>query len=164
VHDVPCVTTQSAEKSAVTIHDDEAKLLIRLEKLTKRFSVELIVTQIQGRVDGLERLEVNINLPLLALGRNNFTAVYHEPVRRHFVVQFETLLSRCDGGQNGLTVDSRLDVGGGTLRKSARSMEGYRVDLQTLQLTSLLHERLDLSVLGTFSGVVRHTWTLTHEE
>ena len=115
VDDVSRVAAEGAEEGAVTVHDDEAELLVGLEQLGEGLGVELVVTEVQRRVDGLERLEVDVDLALLALGRQDFTAVNHQAVGGDLVVELETLLGRRDGGQDRLSVDSRLDVGCGTL-------------------------------------------------
>jgi hypothetical protein len=60
------VAREGAEEGAVSVHDDEAKLLVRLEQLAQRLRVELVVAKIQRGVDGLEGLEINIDLALLA--------------------------------------------------------------------------------------------------
>ena len=80
------VARESAEQRAVSIHDDETKLLVRLQQLAECLSVELVVTEVQGGVDGLEGLEVDIDLALLAFGSDNFTAVDDQAIRRHLGV------------------------------------------------------------------------------
>jgi len=109
------VSTQSTEKRTVTVHDDETELLVRLQQLTQRLGVELVVTKVQGSVDGLEGLEIDVNLSLLSFGGDNFTTVHNQSIGGNLVVQLETLLSRGNGRQDGKTVDARLDVGSGTL-------------------------------------------------
>jgi hypothetical protein len=59
--------------------------------------VELVVTQVEGGVDGLERLEVNVNLALLSFRGDNFTTVHDESIGRDLVVELETLLGRGNG-------------------------------------------------------------------
>lgn len=109
------VSTQSTEKRTVTVHDDETELLVRLQQLTQRLGVELVVTKVQGSVDGLEGLEIDVNLSLLSFGGDNFTTVHNQSIGGNLVVQLETLLGRGNGRQDGKTVDARLDVGSGTL-------------------------------------------------
>ena len=48
--------------------------------------MKFVIAQIQGRIDRLEGLEVDVDLPLLALRGNNFTAVNDKPICWHFVV------------------------------------------------------------------------------
>lgn len=48
--------------------------------------MKLVVAQIQGGIDGLEGLEVDVDLPLLALGGDNFTAVNDQPIGWDFIV------------------------------------------------------------------------------
>ena len=105
-----------AEKGAVSVHDDETKLLIRLEQLAQCLGMELVVTEVQRGVDGLEGLEVDVDLALLALGGQDFTTVDDEAIGRDLGVQLQALLGRGNGGQDGQTVDTRLDVGGGALK------------------------------------------------
>lgn len=116
VDDLAGVAAESTEEGTVTIHDDEAELLVRLEQLSESFGVELVVAKIQRGVDGLERLKVDVDLALLAFLGEDFTAVDNEAVRGNLVVQLESALGGGNGGQDGLSVDTRLDVGGGTLQ------------------------------------------------
>ena len=109
------VSAQSSEQGTVTIHDDKTELLVGLEQLSQSLSVELVVAQVKGGVDGLEGLEIDVDLSLLSFLCQDFTTVDDQTIRRDLVVQLETLLGRGNGGQDGLSVDSRLDVGGGTL-------------------------------------------------
>lgn len=130
VDNIPRVAAKRAEESAITVHDDEAELLIGLEQLGERLSVEFVVTEVQRGVDGLERLEVDVDLSLLPLGGQDFTTVDDEPVRRYFVVELEALLGRCDGRQDRLSVNARFDVGRGTLwwrRRLDRQHQGEKV-------------------------------------
>lgn len=78
--------------------------------------MELVVAEIQRGVDGLEWLKVDVDLSLFSFRGQDFTTVHDQAVRRDLVVQLETLLGGCDGGQDGLSVDTRLDVGGCALR------------------------------------------------
>ena len=113
--DLTSVATESTEQSTITIHDNETELLISLEKLTQCFSVELVVTKVEGGIDGLERFEVDVNLALLSFRGDNFTTVHDQSIGRDLVVELQTLLSRGNGRQHGKSVHSRLNVGGGTL-------------------------------------------------
>ena len=82
MHNIASVAGQCAEEGTVSVHDDEAKLLVRLEQLAQGLGVELVVAQVQRRVDWLEGLEVDVDLALLALGGDDFTAVDDEAIRR----------------------------------------------------------------------------------
>jgi len=112
--DITGVAGQSSEEGTVSVHDDETEGLIGLKQLTESLGVEFVVAEVERGVDGLERLEINVDLPLLAFGGDDFTTVDDKTVWRDLVVQLETLLCRSDGRQDGQTVDARLDVGGGT--------------------------------------------------
>ena len=113
VEDVASVALQRAEQGAVTVHDDEAELVVVGEQLGERFRVELVVAQVERRVDGFERFEIDIDFLLLAVVGDDGPAVDDETVGRHFVVQLEPLLDRRDGRQDGESVDAGFDVGGG---------------------------------------------------
>lgn len=115
MNDISGVAAQSAKKCSVTIHNNETKLLVGLEQLGQGLGVELVVTEVQRRVDGLEGLEVDVDLSLLAFRGQDFTAVNNQAIGRDLVVQLESLLGGGNGRENGLSVDTRLDVGGGTL-------------------------------------------------
>jgi hypothetical protein len=113
VNDFTGVAREGAEQGAVSVHDDEAKLLVRLKQLAQGFGVELVVAKVQRRVDGLEGLEVDVDLALLAFGGDDFTAVDDEAIRGDLGVELQTLLGGRDGREHGETVDTGLDVGGG---------------------------------------------------
>lgn len=110
VHNVSGVSAQGTEQSSVTIHDDESELLVILEQLGKSLSVELVVAKVEGGVDWSERLEVDVDLSLLALGGQDFTTVDDETVWGDLVVKLKTLLGRGDSGEDGLPVDARLNI------------------------------------------------------
>jgi hypothetical protein len=116
VDDLTGVAAKSSKQGTVTFHDDEAKLLVGLEQLGQSLGVELVVAQVEGGVDGLEGLEIDVDLSLLAFLGQDFTTIDDQTVRGHLVVQLEALLGRGNGGQDRLSVDSRFNVGGGTLR------------------------------------------------
>lgn len=109
--------------------------------------MELVVTKVKRRVDGLERLEVDIDLTFLSFGRNDFTTVDDQTIRRNFVVQLQTLLCRSDGGENRKPIDTGFDVGGSALwtDPGKRRSDGSSVvaNIQILQPTSLLLEKPD---------------------
>jgi hypothetical protein len=114
VHDFTGVAREGAEQGAVSVHDDEAKLLVRLEQLAQRLGMELVVAKVQRGVDGLEGLEVDVDLALLAFCGDDFTAVDDKAIGRDLRVELQTLLGGRDGREHGQTVDAGLDVGGGT--------------------------------------------------
>lgn len=106
MNDVARVSAECTKECSITIHDDEPKLLIRLEQFGKCLGMELVVTKIQGGVDWLEGLEIDIDLPLFAFRRQDFTTVYDQSIRWNLVVKLKPLLCGCDGRQNRLTIDS----------------------------------------------------------
>ena len=81
----------------------------------QRLGVKLVVAEVERRVDRLEGFEVDVDLLLLALVRDDRAAVDDEAVRRHFCVQLQSVLDRGDGAQHGQPVDARLDVGSGAV-------------------------------------------------
>lgn len=104
--------------------------------------MEFVVAEVQRSVDGLERFKVNVDLAFFSFRGQDFTTVHDQAIRRNLVVQLETLLGRRNGGQDGLSVDTGLDVRGSTLRgcqqtareKTTVANEGYFVRI--LQPTS----------------------------
>ena len=58
------------------------------------------------------RLEVEGNFLFLALVREDGADEQHQTVRRHPVVELETLLGGGDGGEHGETIDPGFDVRG----------------------------------------------------
>ena len=92
VQHFPSVAAKGAEKRAVTVHDNKSKLIVVLKELVERLGVKFVVAQVQARVDLFERLKVDIHFFLLSLLRQDRSAVHHEAVVRHAVVQFQPLL------------------------------------------------------------------------
>jgi len=62
VQDLAGVAGEVRKEATVTVHDDETKFVVRLEKLLQRLNVELVVAQVQRGVDRLERLKVDRDL------------------------------------------------------------------------------------------------------
>ena len=63
------------------------------------------------RVNRFVRLKIERNLLFLALVCQDRTDEQDQTVWRHSRVEFETLLGGSDCGEDGLSVDARLDVG-----------------------------------------------------
>ena len=74
--------------------------------------MKLVVTEIEGGVDGLEWFKVDVDLAFLAVFGNDSAAVNDESVLGTLVVQFEALLRRGDGAEDTAAIDATLDVGG----------------------------------------------------
>lgn len=77
--------------------------------------MEFVVTEVERGVDRLEGLEINVDLSLLALGCEDFSAVDNQSIGGDLIVEFESLLGRGNGREDGLTIDTRFDIRGGTL-------------------------------------------------
>jgi hypothetical protein len=149
------VTAEGTKERTVTVHDDETELLVRLEQLTQSLSVELVVTQVERGVNGLEGLEIDVNLALLSFRSDNFTTVDDQAIGRDLVIQLETLLGGGNSGKDGKTVHTRLDVGGSTLYQMLNSeifgevaggpgnWTRERKGIRILQPTSSQRERSD---------------------
>ena len=73
--------------------------------------MKFIVTQIEGGVDRLEGLKINIYALFLAFVGDYCAAVNDEAVLGALVIELEALLRRSDGAENRKTVDARFDVG-----------------------------------------------------
>ncbi len=58
------IATQCPEKSAISIHNNETKFVIRLQKLIQCLCVEFIVTQVKGWVYWLEWFKIKCHLQL----------------------------------------------------------------------------------------------------
>ena len=59
-----------------------------MEKVVKiNLSVEFVVAQIERGIDGLKRLEVNVDSPLLSILSQYSTTVQNESVLRDFVIE-----------------------------------------------------------------------------
>ncbi len=92
VNHVTGVAAEGAKQGAVSVHDDEAELLIRFEQLREGLGVELVVTEVERGVDGLERFEIDVDLPLPAFRCQDFTTVDDQAVGRDLIIQLESLL------------------------------------------------------------------------
>lgn len=77
--------------------------------------MKLVVTQVQGSVNGPEGLEVERDFLLFTIVVDDGSRVEDETVGGDFVVKLQPLLSGGDGGEDGLAVDAGLDVGGGSV-------------------------------------------------
>lgn len=115
LEDFSSIPAKRAEEGPVSIHDDETEFLIRFQQLAQCFRVELVVTEVQGRVDGFEGFKINVDFALFALGGDDFTTVHDQAIGGDLVVQLETLLRGGDGGQNRKSVDPGLDIGSSAL-------------------------------------------------
>ena len=54
------VAGESTKETAVTIHDDEAETGVVFEEGVECFGVEFVVAEVEGRIDGFEGFEINI--------------------------------------------------------------------------------------------------------
>mmetsp|Transcript_49516 Transcript_49516/g.138648 ORF Transcript_49516/g.138648 Transcript_49516/m.138648 type:complete len:245 (+) Transcript_49516:661-1395(+) len=122
VQDFPVVALHKAKQRAVTVHDDETEPVVALEKLREVLRVEFVVAHIHGRVDRLERLEVDRHFFFLAILGLHLAAIEDEPIGRRTVVALQTLLRRRDGGQHRKPVHARLDA-----RRRARLLRQHLV-------------------------------------
>lgn len=134
--------------------------------------MELVVAQVQRRVDWFERLEIDIDFAFLPFLGQDFTAVDDQAIGRDFVVKLEALLGRGNGGKDGLTVDARLDVRCGALAcvrhsllvTAGLSTHHRRIEnVRILRPTSSPHERSGPSALSEFrqrNPMLRHTRVL----
>lgn len=145
------VATQGAKERPVSVHDDESELLIRFQQLGEGFGMELVVTEVERGVDGLEGFEIDVDLSLLSFRGENFTTIDDQAIWWNLVIQLKSLLGRSNGREDGLTIDTRLDIGGGTLQSrdlvngGVEGREGQHTHI--LQPTFSPHETLDLWAL-----------------
>ncbi|RMZ94271.1 hypothetical protein BpHYR1_020023, partial [Brachionus plicatilis] len=109
---VPGVALEGAKKGPVAIHDDKAEFGVVGQEGRQRLDVEFVVTKVKRGVDGLERLEVNVDFFFLAIFGHDFATVDDEAVRRHLVVELEASLDRCKCCDHRLAGYPRFDVGG----------------------------------------------------
>lgn len=77
--------------------------------------MEFVVAEVERCVDGFEGFKVDIDLFFLSLVRHDCSTINDKAIFGTLGVEFETLLGRRDGSQYGKTVDTRFDVGGGTV-------------------------------------------------
>ena len=115
---------ERAEKSAITIHDDETEFLIVLQKAVQRLSVERVLTFVGKEVDSAERRRVVHDLLFgLAILHQDDTTENVEPIFWRVLVQLQsykivdinsssllTLFGSGNGRLDGLTGLARLNV------------------------------------------------------
>ena len=89
--------------------------------------MEFVVTKVEGGVDGLEGLKINIDLLLLTFSSKNFTTVDDKTVLGNAVVKLKSLLCGSNGGKNRQSVDSGLNV-----RRSTVLISKHLVDQRDL--------------------------------
>ena len=68
--------------------------------------MELVVAEVERRVDRLEGLEVDVDLLFLALVGDDGAAVDDQAVGRNLGVELEPVLDRSDGAEDRQPVDS----------------------------------------------------------
>mmetsp|Transcript_14226 Transcript_14226/g.24090 ORF Transcript_14226/g.24090 Transcript_14226/m.24090 type:complete len:221 (-) Transcript_14226:134-796(-) len=104
------VAAKCTEESSVTVHHNEPILVVGLQQLIQSLCVEFVVAEVQGGVDGLEGLEVDVDFLLLAVVCHDSACVHDEPIGRDSVVELQALLCGGDGAEHRLPVDAILDV------------------------------------------------------
>lgn len=77
------VSLQRSEEGAVSIHNNEAELVVVSEERCQGFGVEFVVAQIERGVDRFERFEIDVDLLFFALISNDGATVNDEAVRGH---------------------------------------------------------------------------------
>lgn len=73
------------------------------------------MSELYVRVDGLVWLKVERHFLFLAFVREDRADEQHQAIRGNSIVQFETLLSTRDSGQDRETVNAGFDVGGSSV-------------------------------------------------
>lgn len=81
-----------------------------LEERLESLGVELVVAEVEGCIDGLERFKVDGHFLLLVLLCKDCTAVHNQTKFGDTVVQFEALLGRFDRREHREAVDAGLNV------------------------------------------------------
>ena len=76
------------------------------QKSRESLRVELVVAEVERRVDRLEGLEVDVDLLFLALVGDDGAAVDDQAVGRNLGVELEPVLDRSDGAEDRQPVDS----------------------------------------------------------
>lgn len=90
LEDFSIVALKSGIKGAITIDNDEAKLLIILQKALKRRSVEPVTAVIERLINGSEWLEIVVDLFLsLTIVHQNDTAENNETILRGVLIELD---------------------------------------------------------------------------
>ena len=147
VDDISGVAAECTEKRTISIHDNEAELLVGFKQLAQCLGVEFVVAQVKGGVDRFEGLKVNIDFSFLAFRSNDFPTVDDKAIWRDLVVELKALLRGCDCRKNRKAIYSRLDVRRSALGLSAIASEKIGIRVRILQPTSLLLLKLGPWVL-----------------
>jgi hypothetical protein len=82
--------------------------------------VEFVVAEVQGGVDGLEGLEVDVDFLLLAVVCHDSACVHDEPIGRDSVVELQALLCGGDGAEDRLRATGVCAVRRGYICKYAK--------------------------------------------
>lgn len=77
--------------------------------------MEFIVAEVEGSVDDLEWLKINVHFLFFAVFCEDSACVENKAVGGDFGVEFEALLCGRDGAQDRLTVDSGFNVRSSTI-------------------------------------------------
>lgn len=88
--------------------------------------MKFIVAEVERRIDWLEGLEVNVDLPFFAFCGDDFTAVDNQPIGRDLVIKLKPLLGRGNCRQDRESVDTRFDVGSSSLQTVRYSFNKLR--------------------------------------
>ena len=73
--DFTCVACQCAKKASIPIHDNKSKTGIVFEEFTQCLCVEFIVAEVEGCVDWLEGLKIDVEFALLAFVGDDITII-----------------------------------------------------------------------------------------
>ena len=148
-----------------TVNNDEAELLVGLEHTVELLGVELVVAEIQVTADGLEGLNVESELLLLAVLSQNGAGEEHETVRGDTVDELQAAERSSNSTLDRELVSVRLDVGRGTklivehsngvgnliLRGNVNSNDGSADTASSLEH---LNELLDLVALNILLSLI----------
>jgi len=77
---LPAAALYGPVETAVTVHDDEAECLVIHEKFIEIFGVELVVTEVEGGVDGFEGFKVDVYFTFFAFVCDYCSAVEDKSV------------------------------------------------------------------------------------
>ena len=121
VEHIAGASTDRSVQTTTTVHDDESKGGVVLQKLLESLGVELVVAQVERGVDRAEGLEGVGHLLFLSLLVQAGSAVHHKTVGRNTgepsneqfhadFLQLQLLLSGGNSTQHGQTVHTGLNV------------------------------------------------------
>ena len=110
LQDLLVVSLESGEQDTITVNNDEAEFVVVLEQRQERLRLKTVLTPVGEDVDGAERLQGDLDLPLrVAVLHQDDAAENDQAAGWDVLVQLELLSRGRDRGDDGLARLTRFD-------------------------------------------------------